>query len=458
MAKPNRMSRWLRTLVVLVVSSAPNAPVTPLAAQVAAQPAVPQLMTKAIRFGRIVDGSGAVLTNAVVIVEGDRIMSISSSPAIPANATYIDLSRYTAIPGMIDMHTHLAGPAGDPGGPTGGLAQAPNQVLLRSPVMDMFQAQGAPQKILETGVTSVRNLGAYDFMDIAMRDLINQGALAGPRMFVSGPIMRSTSALGVAVPEATADGPVEMTRVVRRLIAAGADCIKIMGTTTAGPPAAGTTRTMAMYTSGVYAMFTKEELQAAVEVAHGLGKKVAIHTFGENGARDAVQAGADSIEHGSDMDDATMAEMARRGTTLVPTIYNSMYTAERVRPQDKEWFNGFANRHLETAKRAFRAGVKFAMGSDVWATYMLGENTQELGWFVKAGMTPAEALAAATTNAAALLGKERELGMIAPGFFADIVAVDGDPLKDIGAAMNNVRWVMKAGAVVFDKAQTGKLP
>lgn len=365
----------------------------------------------------------------------------------PANVEVIDLSRYTGIPGLIDMHTHLTGTGGDPRGPTGGVGQAPNQALLRPPVVDMFLAQGAPRKMLDAGFTTVRDAGASQFMDIAMRDLINRGALVGPRMFVSGPQLRSSSALGVAVPEATADGPVEVTRIVRRLIAAGVDNIKIMGTTVAGPGFAY---------QGVYAMFTPDELQAAVEVAHGLGKKVAVHTIGPDGARSAVRAGADSIEHGIDMDDATMADMARRGTFLVPTIYNWVRRVEGGQPQDKERLNVEASRLLETAKRAVKAGVKFAMGSDVWPHWRPSENTGELGWFVKAGMTPEQALATATTNAAALLGREKELGTIAPGYFADLVAVEGDPLKDINVVINNVRWVMKGGAVVVDKTPSGK--
>jgi imidazolonepropionase-like amidohydrolase len=156
------------------------------------------------------------------------------------------------------------------------------------------------------------------------------------------------------------------------------------------------------------------------------------------------------------MDDATIAEMARRGTFYVPTIYNNVYAAERAGPADKEQINDFLRRTVDTVKRALRAGVTFAMGSDVGVGPKLGENTHELDQFVKAGMTPAQALATATTNAAALLGKEKELGRVAPGYFADLVAVEGDPLKDINVVINNVRWVMKGGAVVFDKIESGK--
>ena len=426
-------------------------------AEALGQSTEPAPVVKVIRFGKLVDGTGAVLTNAAVVVEGDRIKSVGpwSSTSVPG-AEVIDLSRYTGIPGLIDVHTHLAGFAGDPGGPTHGLAQAPNQALLRPPVIDMFLAREAPQRMLEAGVTSVRDVGTYQMMDIAMRDLINRGTIPGPRMFVSGPIVRSSSALGVAVPEATADGPAEMTRVVRRLIAAGADHIKIMGTTAAGPSAPGATRTVAVYT-GTYAMFTDDELRTAVEVAHGLGKRVAVHTIGQAGARSAVRAGANSIEHGIGLDDSTMAEMAKRGTILVPTLYNGVYTAERVRPQERAWFENLAAQHVETVRRAVKAGVTIAMGSDVCCiTWMSGEHTRELAWFVKAGMTPAQALATATTNAAALLGKEKELGSVAPGYFADLVAVDGNPLADIDVVVSKVRWVMKGGAIVVDRTLPGR--
>jgi len=208
--------------------------------------------------------------------------------------------------------------------------------------------------------------------------------------------------------------------------------------------------------SGNYPSFTYEELKAAVDVAHSLGKNVAVHSYGPDAARDAVRAGANSIEHGLDMDDSTMADMARRGTFYVPTIYNNVYATEHARPKNRELVNEYVGRTLETAKRAVKAGVKFAMGSDGWPEFMAGENTRELDWFVKAGMTPAQALATATTNAAALLGMDKALGRVAPGYFADLVAVEGDPLKEIAVVINNVRWVMKGGAVVFDKTERGK--
>jgi len=424
-------------------------------AQTATQSVAAQPALRAIRFGTLVDGTGAVLPNAVVIVVGDRIKSVGTS--VPANAEVIDLSRYTGIPGMIDVHTHLAGPYGGPRGPNNGPAQVPNQVLLRPPVIDMFLAQGAARKTLELGITTVRNLGAYEFMDVAMRDLINMGAMVGPRMYVSGPGLRTSAALGVAVPEATADGPVEVTRIVRRLFASGVDHIKVFGSTSVGPPRPGRLAVYRDVWGGSHAAFTYDELKAAADVAHSLGKKIAVHSYGPDGAREAVRAGADSIEHGLDMDDATLAEMARRGTFYVPTIYNNVRATERANPSDRDWMNGFVTRTVDTVRRARKAGVKFAMGSDDFIGSMRDDNTGELGWLVKIGLTPAQALATATTNAAALLGKENDLGKIAPSYFADLVAVEGDPLIDINVVITKVRWVMKGGVVALDKTGLGKV-
>ena len=190
-------------------------------------------------------------------------------------------------------------------------------------------------------------------------------------------------------------------------------------------------------------------------MAHQFGKKIAIHSYGPDGARDAVRAGTDSLEHATDMDDATIQEMVKRGTFYVPTIDHNRYYIENgdkigYAPGYREKLQGFIPRNLETARKAFKAGVKFAMGSDAIYT-MFGQNTRELGWFVKAGMTPEQALRTATTNAAELLGKEKELGAVAPGYFADLVAVEGDPLTDVNVVLNNVKWVMKGGSVAADK-------
>ncbi len=290
----------------------------------------------------------------------------------------------------------------------------------------------------------MRNLGASDYADIAMRDLINNGLMAGPRMFVSGYGL-TISRGGRGGGPGTADGVTEVLKVVRAQVGAGADVIKMYGSTGSGRDLTG------------FQTFTYDEIKAAVDAAHALGKKIAIHTYGPDCARDAVRAGADSIEHATGMDDATIAEMARRRTFYVPTIDHNRYYADNYRKlnypeRSVGELNAFVQRNLGTARKAFRAGVRFAMGSDAVYT-MFGENTRELGWFVQAGMTPQQALATATTDAADLLGVADRLGALRPGYLADIVAVEGDPLADIKVAIEKVRWVMKGGEIVVDKTK-----
>src|SRR5205814_59969 len=235
----------------------------------------------------------------------------------------------------------------------------------------------------------------------------------------------------------------DVERVAREQIAAGVDWIKMYGSTGSDQDVSG------------FQTFSFEEMKAAADVAHRAGKKLAVHSYGPDGARDAIRAGADSVEHATDMDDATIAERVKYGTYYVPTVdHNRYYAAHR----DEYGYgdavvaklNDYTARNFETLKKAIRAHAKIAMGSDAVFTGF-GENTRELEWFVKGGMTPADAIAAATTNAATLLGKEKELGAIAPGYFADIIAVEGDPLTDIGALINGVRLVMKSGKTVVDR-------
>ena len=400
---------------------------------------------RAIRFGKLWDAKGKLWTNAIVIVEGDRIRTVTSdSSAIPAGGEVIDLSKYTGLPGLIDVHTHM----------TIYTDETPGQPMLKqltsnSPPVEVFLARKGAMRTLEAGVTTVRDLGADQYMDIAMRDLINRAEMIGPRMFVCGYGLYITNTpykAGVNPPAGgIADGVPEVLRAVRQQIAAGADVIKMYASTGTDDDVTG------------FQTYNYEEIKAAVDMAHQFGKKIAIHSYGPDGARDAVRAGTDSLEHATDIDDATIQEMAKRGTFYVPTIDHNRYYLDNW--QKIGYANGFQEktkafieRNLETARKAHKAGVKFAMGSDAIYT-MFGQNTRELGWFVKAGMTPEQALRTATTNAAELLGKEKDLGAVAPGYLADLVAVEGDPVADINVAINNVRWVMKAGAVVSDKTK-----
>jgi imidazolonepropionase-like amidohydrolase len=313
----------------------------------------------------------------------------------------------------------------------------------------VFLAQENARRTLQAGVTTVRDLGANDWDDIAMRDLINRGAMIGPRMFVAGyGLYVADSPLRpgyTAPPGGRADNLGDVMRVIREEVAAGVDVIKMYGSTGTDKDVTG------------FQTYTFDEMKAAADLAHKYGKRLAVHSYGPDGAKDAVRAGADSVEHATDMDDETIAEMARRGTFYVPTIdhnryYVDNYVAFGWTPAIADGLNDYIRRNFATAQRAYKAGVKFAMGSDALFT-MCGQNTRELGWFVKLGMTPAQALATATTDAAALLGKDKELGSLAPGYFADVVAVEGDPLADVNVTINNVRWVMKGGAVVVDKTK-----
>src|SRR5260221_10324055 len=404
---------------------------------------------KAVRFGKLWDAKGKLWTNAIVIVEGDRIRAVTTdATTIPARAETIDLSKYTGLPGLIDVHTHMTMYTDEtPGEPM------LKQLTSNPPPVEVFLARKGAMRTLEAGVTTVRDLGADKYMDIAMRDLINRGEMMGPRMLVCGYglcITNTPYKPGLNPPAGgIADGVPEVLRVVRQEIAAGADVIKLYASTGTDDDTSG------------FETYSYDEIRAAVDAAHQFGKKIAIHSYGPDGARDAVRAGTDSLEHATDMDDATIAEMAKRGTVYVPTIDHNRYYLDNW--QKIGYADGFQaktrafiERNLKTARKAHKAGVKFAMGSDAIYT-MFGENTRELGWFVKAGMTPEQALRTATTNAAELLGHPTELRAVAPGYFADLVAVEGDPLSNIDVAIHNVRWVMKSGQVLVDKTSNSPI-
>jgi imidazolonepropionase-like amidohydrolase len=398
---------------------------------------------KAVRFGKLWDGKGKLWTNAIVIVEGDRIRNVTTdASATPPGAEVIDLSKYTGLPGLIDVHTHMTMYTDEtPGEPM------LKQLTSNPPAVEVFLARKGAMRTLEAGVTTVRDLGADQYMDVAMRDLINRGEMIGPRMLVCGYGLYITNTPykpGLNAPAGgIADGVPEVLKSVRQQIAAGVDVIKMYASTGTDDDVTGSQT------------YNYDEIKAAVDAAHKFGKKIAIHSYGPDGARDAVRAGTDSLEHATDMDDSTIQEMVKRGTFYVPTIDHNRYYVDNgdkigYAPGYKEKLEAFIPRNLETARKAFKAGVKFAMGSDAIYT-MFGQNTRELGWFVKAGMTPEQALRTATTNAAELLGKEKDLGAVAPGYFADLVAVEGDPLTDINVILRNVKWVMKGGSLVVDK-------
>jgi imidazolonepropionase-like amidohydrolase len=396
---------------------------------VVAAPSAASAQTKAVRFGHLWDGS-RVIADAFVIIENDRITSVGSgNGAVPTGAEVIDLRRYTGIPGLIDLHTHMTYYWDRQPG------TQPRRGPRRLPAVTVYLAQDNAKRTLDTGVTTVRDLGASNDMDLAMRDLINLRAMPGPRMFVSG-----------AGFSARPGAPVDLEALRKNVddhVNAGVDCIKVYGSV-GGFDNVNTTQTLNF-----------DQMKTIVDAAHAQKKKVAIHSYGASGVKDAVRAGADSIEHGIDLDDDTLAEMARRGIVWVPTIDHNQYYIDAkdeygFKPEAIGPLQEYIEKNFESAKRAVKAGVKLGMGSDAVYT-MFGRNTRELVWFVKAGLTPEQALATATTTAAALLDMQDKLGRVAPGYLADLVAVEGDPLKDINAVVSGVRWVMKDGAVVVDK-------
>ena len=398
----------------------------------------------AVRFGSLVDGTGRVLRDAVVVTNADTIVSVGTgASAVPRGARVLDLRRYTGIPGMIDAHTHITyywdhTPGTDPWQQSG----------RRRSQVTVFLAQENARRALETGVTTIRDLGASEYSDLAIRDLIARGAMLGPRVFGAGYGLRRAPATAQpnappGPPRGRLTGVDDVAAAVKAQVDAGADVIKVYGSTGSGADVTGRET------------LTYEEMKAIVDAAHASGKRVAIHSYGPEGGRDAVRAGAESLEHAIDLDDSTLVRMVAQGTFYVPTIDHNRYYAEyhqqfNYTPAQVAALDSFRLRNIETARRAFKAGVKFAMGSDA-VFNMFGENTRELHWYTEIGMTPAQALATATTNGAALLGMEKKLGAVAPGYFADIVAVEGDPLADIRAVTERVRWVMKGGQVVVDR-------
>jgi imidazolonepropionase-like amidohydrolase len=391
-------------------------------------PAWAEAQTKALRFGKLWDGT-KVIADAVVVVEGERITAVGTgNSAVPNGAQVIDLRKYFGLPGLIDLHTHITyywdrQPGTRPRG------------QRRLPAVTVYLAQENARRTLETGVTTVRDLNAGGDTDLAMRELTNSGAMAGPRMFVSGP--------GLSAQQQQPPDPERMKRLVDDRVKAGVDWIKVFASRGGFENVDGTQTV------------TLEEMKAIVDTAHARGKKVAIHSYGPAGVRDAVRAGADSIEHGADVDEETLKEMVKRGTVWVPTVDHNRYYIDAkdeygFAPGSEAALKDYIERNLKSVQMAVKLGVKIGMGSD--AVYsMFGQNTRELDWFVKAGMTPTEALATATTTAAGLLGLSDRLGRIAPGYLADLVAVEGDPTASISTLFDGVRWVMKGGTTAIER-------
>jgi imidazolonepropionase-like amidohydrolase len=400
----------------------------------------------AIRAGRLVDVErGEVRRDQVILIRGERIEAVQPAAArLPAGARVIDLTRYTVLPGLIDAHAHLIGEVG--------LAD----VLLplqRSGAQEALTGVRNARATLLAGFTTVRDVGTYRaFVDVALRDAIVAGTVPGPRMAVAGAYVTVSTGGGEVVGAANdvtvppefrvgvANSADEVRARVRALLNGGADFIKIIATGAV----------LALGTKPGVSEYTEAEIRAAVDQAAEYGTYVTAHAHGAEGIKRAVRAGVRSIEHGSLMDDDAIALMKERGTWLVADIYNGDYIATVGREQ--KWPEDYLRKNDETTeaqrvgfRKAVAAGVKIAYGTDS-GVYPHQFSTRQLPYMVRYGMTPMQAIRSATLSAAELMGWEDRVGSLAAGKYADIIAVEGDALADLGR-FAQVRFVMKGGVV-----------
>lgn len=417
----------------------------PIAAVAQAAPAD----VTAIRAGRLIVGDGRVIDRPVVVVQGELITAVgrAGSVAVPKGARIIDLGDRTLLPGLIDTHTHINSYDSDGGD---------SAVLKETPAHAGVYGAVNARKTIDAGFTTIRDVGAVNYADVAVRDLVARGVIPGPRMYVAGPSLgivgghADVNGFNPAIPipgtGVMVTGVDEVRRAVRTNIKFGADHIKI--TATGGILSQGDAPSASQ--------FADDELRAAVEEAARLGRKVAAHAHGARGIIAAVNAGVASIEHGSLIDDEGIALMKARGVYLVPTL---IILDEIVRFGAARGYPDYAiakARRIEPERRvrlrkAFQGGVKFAFGTDATGD-IHGRNAQEFALLVdQLGATPADAIRMATVNAADLIGIGDRTGTIETGKWADLIAVAGNPLEDI-RRLEQVSFVMKAGRVMKDAA------
>ena len=385
--------------------------------------------------------SGRLLADRTVVIVDDRIVSVgrTGSVDVPPDARVIDLSDMTVLPGLIDMHVHLTG---DPD------AQGYRNLAASTPRNALFGAANA-LRTLRAGFTTVRNVGAGGFADIALRDAIDHGDVPGPRMRASGPSLGITGGHcdnNLLPPrfdsysDGVADGPWEIRRKIRDNIKYGADVIKFCAT--GGVLSKGT--------SGGVQQYTLEEMVALVDEAHNRDRKVAAHAHGTEGIKSAIRAGVDSVEHASLIDDEGIRLALENDTFLVMDVYVSTYILEMGEaagflPESLAKERTVGQQQRNNFRRAHEAGVRMAFGSDA-GVYPHGVNARQFAYMVEYGMSPLEAIQAATINAAELIGWSADVGRIGDGMFADVIAVRGNPLDDV-TVLENVGFVMKGGEV-----------
>jgi imidazolonepropionase-like amidohydrolase len=398
-----------------------------------------------IKAGRLIDpDAGKVLTNQIIVIRGNKVEGVGDHLAVPAGATVIDLSRATVLPGLIDCHTHVA---------DGQSGAEPLNVLRKTASEIVLESIPNARKMLESGFTTVRDVGTYRALnDVALRDAIARGYIDGPRMFVAGAYITITGGAGAMTGMAPdinlpwdlrygeANSPWEVRQRVRLLAHDGVDVIKVLSS--------GAVLTHGSNPNSQE--FTPEELQAAVDEATQFGLRVAAHAHSPQGIKNAIRAGVASVEHATMIDDEGLAMAKDRGTYLDMDIYDEECIQEQGRtgsmPKDfLEHDAKLAQIQRDNFGKAVRAGIKMAFGTDA-GICPYGTSGKQFAFMVRYGMSPMQAIQAATSSAADLLGHANELGSIKPGKYADITAVSGDPIENI-SVLENVQFVMKDGKV-----------